>query len=204
LVRAEDLRFEAERSCFTLAIEGEGKAEVELPVPGRHMVTNALLAAGTGWKLGVPLVEIAAGLAAAKLTGGRLHRYDWQGVTVIDDTYNANPESMAAAIETLADTPVSNGARRIIVLGRMGELGSHGPAAHLHVGELAARRHLTVLAVGEGSEGIARGARDAAYFPLLEDAAEWLSREVKPGDVVLLKGSRTATVERVMNAAFPI
>ena len=203
LVRAEDLHFDAERTCFTLAIEGEGKTEVELAVPGRHMVTNALLAAGIGWKLGVPLDDIAAGLAAAKLTGGRLQRYIWNGVTIIDDAYNANPESMAAAIETLADMPVTNGARRIIVLGRMGELGTHGPAAHLHVGELAARRHLTVLAVGEGSEGIARGAKDAPHFPRLEDGAKWLSREVKPGDVVLFKGSRTATVERVMNAAFP-
>lgn len=203
LVRAEELRFEAERTCFTLAIDGLEKTEVTLPVPGRHMVTNALLAAGVGWKLGIPPDEIATGLAAARLTGGRLNRFTWQGVTIIDDTYNANPESMAAAIETLADTPVTNGARRIIVLGRMGELGTHGPAAHLHVGELAAQRHLTVLAVGEGAEGIARGAADAAYFPVLEDAARWLSREVKPGDVVLLKGSRTATVERVMHAAFP-
>ncbi len=71
---------------------------------------------------------------------------------------------MAAAIETLADTPVTNGARRIIVLGRMGELGAHGPAAHLHVGELAAQRQLTVLAVGEGAEGIARGAQGRALI----------------------------------------
>ena len=203
LVRAEDLRFEAEGTCFTLAIEGEDKAEVALPVPGRHMVTNALLAAGVGWKLGIPASEIAAGLAAVQLTGGRLHRYDWQGITIIDDTYNANPESMAAAIETLTDMPVLNGARRIIVIGRMGELGSHGPAAHRRVGELAAERQLTVLAVGDGSEGIADGANGAAHFPALEDAVRWLSREVKAGDVVLFKGSRAATIERVMNAAFP-
>jgi len=57
--------------------------------------------------------------------------------------------------------------------------------------------------VGEGTEEIARGAKDAPHFPVLEDAATWLSREVKPGDVVLFKGSRTATIERVMNAAFP-
>lgn len=203
LVRAEDLHAEADRTRFTLAIEGEGKAEVELAVPGRHMVTNALLAAGVGWKLGVPLDDIAAGLASARLTGGRLQRRIWNGVTLIDDTYNANPESMAAAIETLADMPVANGGRRIIVLGRMGELGAHGPAAHLQVGELAARHQLTVLAVGEGSEDIARGAQDAPHFPRLEDGAKWLSREVKSGDVVLFKGSRTATVEQVMHTAFP-
>lgn len=203
LVRAEDLRFEAGQTVFKLVIEGEGNAEVTLPVPGKHMVTNALLAAGVGWKLGVPVAEIAAGLSNVVLTGGRLRRHDWNGVCVIDDTYNANPESMAAAIETLADTPAGEGVRRFAVLGRMGELGVHATAAHLKTGELAVRRGLKVVAVGEGAEGIAQGAGGAPHFPDLGEAAAWLSREVKPGDVVLFKGSRAATVEKVMNAAFP-
>ena len=203
LVRAENLRFGVEGTGFTLVIEGLEAEEVSLPVPGRHMVTNALLAAAVGWKLGISPAEIATGLSSASLSGGRLDRYQYQGTTVIDDTYNANPESMAAAIETLADTPVANGAQRIIVLGRMGELGSHAAAAHLRTGALAAERNLTVLAVGEGSEGIAQGAKGAPYFLDLEQAARWLTREVKPGDVVLFKGSRSATVERVMHAAFP-
>jgi UDP-N-acetylmuramoyl-tripeptide--D-alanyl-D-alanine ligase len=203
LVRAENLRFELDGTSFTLVIEGEEPVEVSLKVAGRHMVTNALLAAGVGWKLGISPAEIAEGLSNAALTGGRLGRYDYKGTTVIDDTYNANPESMAAAIETLSDTPVANGARRIIVLGRMGELGPHAPAAHLRTGALAAERDLTVIAVGEGAEGIAAGANGSPYFPDLDEAAKWLAREVKPGDVVLFKGSRTATVERVMHAAFP-
>ena len=203
LVRAENLRFDVDGTSFTLVIEGQEPKEVTLSVPGRHMVTNALLAAGVAWKLGISPVEIAAGLSEASLSGGRLGRYEYHGTTVIDDTYNANPESMAAAIETLADTPVLEGSRRIIVLGRMGELGSHAPAAHLRTGALAAERHLTVIAVGEGAEGIAKGAKDAPHFPDLEQAAKWLTREVKSGDVVLFKGSRSATVERVMHAAFP-
>jgi UDP-N-acetylmuramoyl-tripeptide--D-alanyl-D-alanine ligase len=203
LVRAEDLRFEADVTTFQLVIEGEEKAEVRLPVPGKHMVTNALLAAAAGWKLGVPVDRIAHGLSSSTLTGGRLNRYLYQDITVIDDTYNANPESMAAAIETLAATPVSNGSRRFIVLGRMGELGKHAAAAHLQIGRLAADHGLTLIAVGDGAEGIAEGAMGAPHFPVLADAAAWLSREVKPGDVVLFKGSRTATVEKVMNSAFP-
>ena len=203
VVRAENLRFDADGTRFTLVIDGADSAEVSLPVPGRHMVTNALLAAAIGWKLGISSVEIAGGLSSATLTGGRLGRYLHGGTMVIDDTYNANPESMAAAIETLADTPIGDDSRRIIVLGRMGELGAHAPAAHLRVGTLAAERQLTVIAVGEGSEGIAQGAKTNSYFPDLEQAAGWLKREVKPGDVVLFKGSRAATVERVMNAAFP-
>ena len=203
LVRAENVRCGVDGTAFTLVIEGAAPAEVVLTVPGRHMVTNALLAAGVGWKLGISPAEIAAGLSAATLTGGRLGRYESKGVTVIDDTYNANPESMAAAIETLADTPVISGARRIIVLGRMGELGAHAPAAHHRTGALAAERKLTVVAVGEGAEEIAEGANDAPFFSDYAEAAEWLAREAKPGDVVLFKGSRTATVERLMHAAFP-
>jgi UDP-N-acetylmuramoyl-tripeptide--D-alanyl-D-alanine ligase len=203
LVRAEDLRFEAGRTVFNLVIEGEGSEEVDLPVPGKHMVTNALLAAGVGWKLGVPVAEIAIGLSSVVLTGGRLRCHDWKGIGIIDDTYNANPESMAAAIETVAEMPVAQGARRFAVLGRMGELGVHAPAAHLKTGEIAAQRGLAVIAVGEGAKGIADGAGGAPYFPDLGEAAAWLSREVKPGDVVLFKGSRSATVEKVMNAAFP-
>ncbi len=203
LVRAENLRCGAEGTAFTLVIEGLDPIEVSLTMPGRHMVTNALLAAAVGWKLGISARDIAEGLSNAVVTGGRLRRFDHHGVTVIDDTYNANPESMAAAIDTLADTPVSSGSRRIIVLGRMGELGAHAPSAHRRTGELAATRNLTLIAVGEGAEGIALGARGAPFFPDLDEAAKWLNDMVKPGDVVLFKGSRAASVERVMNAAFP-
>ena len=211
VVRAEDLQHAADRTTFTLVIDEVGQARVTLAVPGKHMVTNALLAAAAGWKLGISIEEIAAGLASASLTGSRLHPYDCHGVTVIDDTYNANPESMAAAIETLAETPAAAGARRFAVLGRMAELGPHSPAAHTKTGTLAAQRGIVVVAVGEGSEGIAAGAA-AAQTAMLSpachirdyaDAAAWLRREVKPGDVVLFKGSRAAAVEKVMQAAFP-
>ncbi len=202
-VRAENIHTGAAVASFSLAIDGHQPVAASLPVAGRHMVTNALLAAAVGWKLGISPADIAAGLADAELTAGRLGSYEFRGATIIDDTYNANPESMAAAIETLADTPVKDGARRFIVLGRMGELGTHAETAHLRVGALAAERGLTVVAVGDGSEGIARGADSTHHFPELPQAASWLSREVKPGDVVLLKGSRSAGVERVMHAAFP-
>jgi UDP-N-acetylmuramoyl-tripeptide--D-alanyl-D-alanine ligase len=202
-IRAENVRFNADSTTFTLVIHGAESAEVVLPVPGRHMVSNSLLAAGVGWKLGLSTQEIATGLSQAKLTGGRLGRYESAGTLVIDDTYNANPESMAAAIETLADMPLEEGARRVIVLGRMGELGSFAEAAHLRTGALAVEKKLTVIAVGDGAEGIAQGAGNSPHFPDLADAATWLKREVKPGDVVLFKGSRSATVERVMHAAFP-
>ena len=203
LVRAENLRPDATGTRFSLVIDGETPAEVTLGVPGRHMVTNALLAAAVGWKLGLASTTIAAGLNSAVLTSGRLRCFEQRGVTVIDDTYNANPESMAAAIETLAETPLAVGARRIIVLGRMGELGVHAPAAHQRTGELAAAKGLTLIAVGEGAEAIAAGAGNAPFFADFAEAAAWLTREAQAGDAVLFKGSRTATIERVMLTAFP-
>ncbi len=203
LVRAENLATRADGSDFTLVIDGAGEAAVSLPVPGRHMVVNSLLAAAAGWKLGVPVDDIAAALSSVRITSGRLRRFTSRGVTVIDDTYNANPESMAAAIETLAETPLAGGSRRVIVLGRMGELGEHAPAAHLATGELAARRGLTLIAVGEGAEGIARGAGNAPWFAQADEAAAWLNAQVREGDAVLFKGSRAAAVETVMNKAFP-
>lgn len=203
-VRAEQVRMDADGSRFQLILEGDGRVEVALPVPGQHMLTNALLAAAIGWKLGVSLDGIAAGLSSAVLSGGRLRRIDYGGITVIDDTYNANPESMAAAIDTLAAWPVVHGGRRFVVLGRMGELGVHAPAAHRRTGELARERGLRVVAVGEGAEGIAEGAGGALFFPDRVEAGHWLATELKPGDAVLFKGSRSAAVETTMHTAFPI
>lgn len=190
-------------SRFELLMDGEAPQWVELAASGRHMVTNALLAAAVGRELGVPAAEVAAGLSGAVLTSGRLRRFNHDGVVVFDDTYNANPESMAAAIATLAATVLPDGARRFIVLGRMGELGDHAAAAHRNTGEQAAVAGLVLIAVGEGAEGIAAGAGGAPHFVDLADAAAWLRREVKSGDAVLFKGSRTAAIERVMRATFP-
>lgn len=203
LVRAQQPVLNDRGSVFELVVEGVGNVEVRLPVPGRHMINNALLAAAVGWKLGLSLEQIAAGLASARVASGRLRRFRSGGVEVIDDTYNANPESMAAAIDTLTDMPAAAGARRIAVLGRMAELGSIAAEAHLKVGELAADRGLDVVAVGEGAEGIAEGAGGAPHFRTDDEAADWLRREVRAGDLVLFKGSRAAAIENVMNSVFP-
>lgn len=202
LVRAENLQLYPDGTKFTLVIDGEGSADVFLPVPGKHMVTNALLAAALGWKLGISPEKIARGLSSAQLTSGRMRRIEWDGITLFDDTYNANPESMEAAIETLADNSIPNGAKRIVVLGKMGELGEHAESAHLKIGKLAAERGLTLIAVGEGAEGIAEGG-SAPHFQDIHAAAEWLLENARPGDVVLFKGSRTAAIEKVLQTAFP-
>ncbi|MCH7226167.1 UDP-N-acetylmuramoyl-tripeptide--D-alanyl-D-alanine ligase [Haloferula sp. A504] len=202
LIRAENLAQADGRTRFTLVIEDDSAAEVDLPVLGRHMVKNSLLAAGCGWVLGMDAEEIAAGLSSASLTSGRLRQYESGGVIVFDDTYNANPESMAAAIETLAETPLPNGGHRYAVLGPMGELGSHGPAAHRDVGRLAAEAGVIVIAVGEAAAGIAEGANADLIADPAEAATE-IARRTRPGDAVLFKASRSAAMEQVMNQAFP-
>jgi UDP-N-acetylmuramoyl-tripeptide--D-alanyl-D-alanine ligase len=202
IVRAENIRPQADGTRFDLVIEGEETHGVFIPVLGKHMVTNALLAAAVGWRLGIPADRIALGLSSVKLTTGRLRRIEWEGITLLDDTYNANPESMEAAIETLAEMRIAEGSQRIIVLGKMGELGAHAEAAHTRIGELAAAKGLRLIAVGEGAEGIAE-AGGAPHFKDIHAAAEWLLENSRPGDVILFKGSRTAAIEKVLQTAFP-
>lgn len=206
-VRAEELRMSSTGSDFMLVIDGQSSVRVHLPVVGRHMVTNALLAAGAGLALGMTTEEIARGLSKTVLTSGRLRSFTKDGVVIFDDTYNANPESMKAAIETLAEIRVPEGAKRYVVLGQMAELGSHAVRANREVGELAAERGLNVLTVGELAADIASAVSvqggSAEHFIDVEEAAEWLRHRCREGDAVLFKGSRAAAMERVMNKAFP-
>lgn len=202
LVRAENLRPQEDGTRFDLVIDGEETHAVFLPVPGKHMVTNALLAAAVGWRLGIPANKIALGLSSVKLTTGRLRRIQCNGITLLDDTYNANPESVEAAIDTLLEMQVAEGSQRIIVLGKMGELGHHAESAHARIGRLASAKGLRLIAVGEGAEGIA-SAGGAPHFMNADSAAEWLGENSRPGDIILFKGSRTAAIENVIQAAFP-
>lgn len=206
-VRAEELKMTEIGSAFNLCIDGEDPVPVELGVSGKHMVNNALLAAAAGHTLGLTAREIAAGLDSAVLTSGRLRRYTSHGITVIDDTYNANPDSVVAAIETLAELPIKEGAQRVVVLGMMAELGVHADKEHFKVGQLAAEKGLQIVSVGASAFKIHQGAQSmsdtAHHFEDREDAAEWLKDYCKEGDCVLFKGSRMAGMEKVMNLAFP-
>ena len=203
-VRAENPVQTPDGTRFSLVIDGHGTATVDLKVPGKHMINNALLAAAVGARLGIPVDTIAHCLTHATLTQGRLRRFVQNGVTLIDDTYNANPESMLAAIETLAETPVADGARRIVVLGQMGELGEMSAAAHHEVGHKAFAAGHTVIAVGNGHARLITDAADSPlHFTSHQDAAAWLQAHARPGDAILFKGSRTATIERVLHTAFP-
>lgn len=207
-VRAENLVMTAMGSEFDLIVKDEEPVRVNLPVVGRHMVANALLAGGAGYALGMTAEEIAAGLNQSLLTSGRLRAFESNGVTIFDDTYNANPESVTAAIDTLTELNSSevNIGKKYVVLGHMAELGEHAEDAHSRVGALAARREIFTVSVGEAAAGFTDGALaaggEAKHFNKQEGAAEWLQNTCVSGDVVLFKGSRSAGMETIMNQVF--
>ena len=207
-VRAINPRSSATGTTYTLYIEDVGDIPVTLPVPGAHMVSNSLLAAAAGWKLGCTLEEIAAGLASPALTRGRLACMQVDGFTVVDDTYNANPESMKAALETVAALKGPN--NRFAVLGKMGELGERGIAAHADMGWCAASLgYAAVVVVGNEcaeTTALCQAAAESIPAMLVEtpaEAAAALRQLIRPGDAILFKGSRSAGMERTMYELFP-
>lgn len=207
-VRASGIRSDALGTRYTLHIDGLGETAVTLPIPGAHMVSNSLLAAAAGWKLGCTLGQIAAGLSAAHLTRGRLACHQTGDFTVVDDTYNANPESMKAALETVAS--LRGPKRHIAVLGKMGELGAGGIAAHADIGWCAASLgYAALIVVGpDCAETNALCTAASERIPALlvdtpAEAASTLRQLIQPGDAILFKGSRSTGMERSMYALFP-
>jgi len=202
-VRAEGLVSSAEGTDFDL-VTNDGKASVRLPVAGRHMVGNAILAAAVGLEFGCSLKDIAARLSGAILTGGRLQRREVAGLNFLDDSYNANPDSMRAALRTLID--IATTGRRIAVLGRMAELGDCEESEHLQLGATVAGLAIDVLiGVGDAGQWIVDGARregrEALVIEHFEDqkgAAEYIKAEAATDDLILVKGSRSASMEAVI------
>jgi UDP-N-acetylmuramoyl-tripeptide--D-alanyl-D-alanine ligase len=176
-----------------------GSASVSLQLSGIHNARNALAAAAAAWAAGVPLDVIAAALAGVTPVAGRLvNMASRAGATVIDDTYNANPDSVRAAIDVLAALP----SPRVLVLGDMGEVGDQGPEFHREIGAYAKSRGidallglgdmtgLAVKAFGEG--GMHAGTVDALL--------ELLAPYDRPASNLLIKGSRFMRMERVVAA----
>jgi UDP-N-acetylmuramyl pentapeptide synthase len=166
------------------------------------MVQNAMLAIAAGRLFGLSLEECAVGLASTPLTKARLQIREIDGIEFIDDSYNANPDSMKAALRTLVELEADG--RRIAVLGEMGELGAESERGHSEVGEAAATLRVDeLIAVGAAGAAIARAAQKAglensiAVASVLE-AAQRLGKKAVPGDLVLVKGSRSARMERVL------
>jgi len=199
-VRLDDLG----RPSFTL-LTPEGQAGVTLRLHGAHNVPDAVAAAALARELGLDLADIADGLCAA------VARSRWRmevrrrpdGVTVINDAYNANPESVRAALQALRH--LAQDGRGFAILGHMAELGEVSRASHEDIGEFAAQSELAgLIAVGEEAKPILAGARrvrswtgEALAVPEGTAALDALANQLKPGDVVLVKASRAARLEGV-------
>lgn len=201
---ATDLQNKKGITTFNLTLKNKESIQVSLPLSGKHMVSNALLAAATGHLLGLSLDEIKQGLESVELTSGRLRQYQYGDITVIDDTYNANPDSVKAAALTLKDS--LNESKGFIILGKMAELGEHTDSAHFEVGSFSAKLGLTVISVGPEAIKIFEGAssiQESFHFNTKENAADWIQSNIPPLSTVLFKGSRSAAMEKLMQLTYP-
>ncbi len=209
-VRAVDIELDEQvRAGFRL-VTPKGEATVRLGLHGAHHVGNALSAAAVGLELGASVEEVAASLSGARRRSERRMEVSVRddGVTVVNDSYNANPESMAAALRTLARM-AGDGRRTWAVLGVMGELGESGAEAHEEIGRLVVRLGIDRLVVVDEQAGaIQHGARlegtgkgeEPVLVPDVEAAVALLDTELRPGDVLLVKASKVAALWRVADA----
>ncbi|MGH3823709.1 MAG: UDP-N-acetylmuramoyl-tripeptide--D-alanyl-D-alanine ligase [Pseudonocardiaceae bacterium] len=196
-VRATDVVLDA-RGCPTFRLVSEaGAAPVQLAVPGEHQVSNALAAAAVALELGATPVAIAVGLEKYRaVSRWRMEVTDRpDGVTVVNDAYNANPESVAAALRTLVVMTAAN-RRSWAVLGPVAELGKATEQAYRDIGALTARLGVDrLVVVGEQARQLHRCVPDSVLVPDVPAALELLHDELAPGDVVLIKASRSAGLE---------
>jgi len=180
---------------------GGDSVPCETHLPGRHIVSTALAAAAVGLADGMPVAEVAAALSKAQVPL-RLQVFRARGGgTILDDTYNASPASMAAALDLLAEIP----GRRVAVLGDMAELGAAAEEGHLAAGRRAAETADVIHAVGELAALIARAAREGGhpavhYWETKDAAVEAVAADLRPDDVVLLKASRAMAFETMLDA----
>lgn len=200
--RAHNIRNMGENGLsFTLLAE-KCEFEVYVPVPGIHNIYNALAAIATGIEFGLAPEKIIKGLAEYVPGEMRLSISNISGIKLINDAYNASPQSMEAAIDVLKDA--GKGMRKVAILGDMLEMGSWAPDAHYGVGRYAAYRGVNrLIAVGRYAQSMAGAAIDGGMDPVsvstydtIEAVIEHLDSLIRPGDAVLIKGSRGMKMEK--------
>jgi len=200
-VMATKLEIQDQGMGFVLSRDGDS-AKVSLPLLGHHMVSNALLAAGAGMVVGMTVPEIAEALSAVELTPGRLQELRVGGVRVINDAYNANPDSMRASLSTVGAIKLQG--KSFAILGQMGELGAESEQAHHEIGRQAVTEGFDhVCSVGEGARGFTENLSPHSHqiihhFDSHQEAAAFLTQTTVTGDLVLLKGSRGAAMETIL------
>jgi UDP-N-acetylmuramoyl-tripeptide--D-alanyl-D-alanine ligase len=179
----------------------QGDLDCNLNLPGLHNVHNAMAACASALAAGVPLSAIAKGLSSFEAVGGRSRSWVLQSAghsyTLIDDTYNANPDSVRAAIDWLGQAP----GPRLLVLGDMGEVGEQGPQFHHEVGAHAKSCGVDQLfTLGALSQHSANAFQGAQHFDSMDDLQQQMNTAVKAMATVLVKGSRFMRMERVVQA----
>lgn len=191
-------------TSFEITI-GNENYKVHVPVPGIHNIHNALAAIAAGIELNIPVKDIIEGIGEFSPGKMRLNIMDHNGIKIINDAYNASPQSMEAAINVLKDIAGDN--RTIAVLGDMLELGDIAVKAHMGVGKFAFSKEVSyIVAVGENGKNIAEGALKAGaeearvfHFKDNSEAGKFLLDFTKPGDVLVVKGSRGMKMEEIVN-----
>ena len=179
----------------TVTIKGE-HYRLTTSAPGRYMIYPMAMAAAIGRRLGLTGEEIAAGVAAYTTVGSRMHLIRLPGERlVIDDCYNANPQSMAEGLRMLAASPAQH---RVAVLGDMGELGQLTAQAHRDMGALTHRLGLTAVAVGEKMHALTETDPQAQWFATVEEAMPAIRQLFTPGTAVLVKASHAMHFERIV------
>ena len=200
-VRGSDVASHGARGFeFTLHYAGASR-RVRVPLPGAHLLSNVLAASAAGLSDDIPLDGVVDAIERLDVPLRLVVRQVAGGVTLLDDTYNANPASMLAALDLLSEMP----GRRIALLGDMRELGELSEQSHARVGRRAAEVVDALYTVGELAHGIAAAARDsglaeAQHVASKERAVEVLRATLRPGDVLLVKGSRALALETVTAA----
>ncbi len=200
-VRADEVRMHSGCARFDLDLAGL-RAPVALRLVGQHQVANALAAAAVGHAVGLPVTEVAAALSQSELKSRwRMELLDLpNGVTLVNDAYNANPDSMRAGLDAV--TAFAEGRRVFAVLGLMGELGADSARLHEEIGAYAASLGAYVLGVGQDAAAVVTGAvaagGSAELVETVSAAVDWLQGALQPADVVLVKASRSAGLERVV------
>ncbi|MFZ5647235.1 MAG: UDP-N-acetylmuramoyl-tripeptide--D-alanyl-D-alanine ligase [Bacillota bacterium] len=205
-VYAREITPEDGGNNFVAVFRGR-EAEFFVPLPGRHNVINSLAAIAVGLEMGMEVEDIRTGLAGVHLTSMRMEITDFNGIKIINDSYNANPLSTRAAIQALAET-AKDKSRKVAVLGDMLELGDRSEPGHREVGGAVQKAGVDLLAaVGDQAMFIGAGAEEAGmpsgrifYFKSPRDAARLFKSILEPGDVVLVKGSRGMKMEEFITA----
>ena len=201
-IRAEQIESVGLKGVKCKIFVGEESFDVTVPIPGYHMVLNALAATAVGTSMGMNLEEIKSGIEKLEALSGRFHIIEENGITVVDDCYNANPVSMKASLGVLKDAL----GRKVAVLGDMGELGENEKELHAEVGSFAGGLDIQMcICVGELCQHLADAAQKANpdleihRFATLEEAVEQLPVLIRTGDNVLVKASHFMHFEKIVD-----